>query len=234
MEAKSYTKINRFKMTIFSQFVMVVQAMLTDDIIIMIFGELNETTKSIGELLFLATTIWYMYSLYKMVKGFESNIKIINTVYIVLIIAFVIGAVLASPGVNILEDKVKRLVLFFVQCSLYYSFCTMIYYTIIEIFSEKSNMEERMWGSASIFLMISISFASVYDIVCLVYPNATGVLHEMRFHSYMMCLSYSLNVVGALDTSYPDAIPIIKDISVIEAVWSHLFAVLLVGRLLSK
>lgn len=234
MQINQDAKINRFKMTIFSQFIMVVQAMLTDDIIIMLFGEITEASKSVGELLFLATTIWYMYSLFKMVKGFESNTKMVNTVYIVLITAFVIGATLASPGVQVLDEPVKRFVLFCVQCSLYYSFCTMIYFTIIEIFSENSNMEERMWGSASIFLMISISFASVYDIVCLVYPNATGVLHEMRFHSYMMCVSYSLNVVGALDTSYPDAIPIIKDVSVIEAVWSHLFAVLLVGRLLSK
>lgn len=234
MESNLAAKVNKFKMTIFSQFIMVLQAMLTDDIIVMIFGEMNEATKSVGEMLFLATTIWYMYSLYRMVKGFESNTKYVNIVYIILVIAFVIGATLASPGVEILPENIKRLVLFCVQCSLYYSFCTMIYYTIIEIFNENCNMEERMWGSASIFLMITISFASVYDIVCLVYPNATGVLHEMRFHSYMMCVSYSLNIVGALDTSYPDAIPIIKDISVIEAVWSHLFAVLLVGRLLSK
>jgi len=232
MEINS-VKIHRFKLTIFSQFILIVQALLNEDIIHMIM-EPSEMSKSIGETLFLCTTIWYMVNMYKMVKSFDTNIKVVNRVYTILVTAVLIGGVLASPGVHIIEDNIKRIILFFVQVSLYSSFCTIIYYTIIEIFGEKSNMEERMWGSACIYLMISISFASVYDIVCLVYPNATGVLHEMRFHSYMMCVAYSMNVLGALDSSFPDAMLIVKDVSIIEAVWSNLFSVLLVGRLLSK
>lgn len=226
-------KIKRFKLTIFSQFVLIVEAMLIEDII-HIIAEPSELTKTIGEVIFLLTTVWYMYSMFKMVKSFDENTKSVNVMYIVLFIATLIGGTLASPGVQIIDESTKRIILFFVQVSLYSSFCMIIYFTLIEIFVEKSNMEERMWGSACIYLMISISFASLYDIVCLIYPNATGILHEMRFHSYMMCVAYSMNVLGALDTSFPLAIPIIKDISIIEAVWSNLFAVLLVGRLLSK
>ncbi|MFN0047821.1 MAG: hypothetical protein ACKVOU_01715 [Cytophagales bacterium] len=220
-------------MTIFSQFVLIVEALLIEDLIHMV-SEPSELTKSIGETIFLLTTIWYLYSMFKMVKSFDENTKSVNVMYIVLFIAALIGGTLASPGVHIIDDSIKRVILFCVQVSLYSSFCMIIYFTLIEIFVEKSNMEERMWGSACIYLMISISFASLYDIVCLVYPNATGILHEMRFHSYMMCVNYSMNVLGALDTSFPNAMPIIKDISIIEAVWSNLFSVLLVGRLLSK
>jgi hypothetical protein len=226
-------KIKRFKLTIFSQFVLIVQALLNEDLLHMIM-EPSEMSKTIGETLFLCVVAWYMYCLFKMVKSFEYNVKGVNTLYIILVIAAVIAGTLASPGVHLFEDNVKRVILFCVQVSLYSSFCTLIYYSIIEIFGETSTMEERMWGSAAIFLMIAISFASVYDVICLVYPNATGVLHEMRFHSYMMCVAYSMNVLGALDTSFPDAIAIVKDVAIIEAIWNHLFAVLLVGRLLSK
>lgn len=233
MEKNNELRLKYFKMTIISQFIMAFEALLIEDFIHIVVPP-SEGAKSFGEIVFLLTTIWYMYSLYKMVRCFNTNVKLVNGMYIALFTAFVIGATLASPGVEIFEDIVKRFILFGVQVTLYSSFCMIIYYTIIEIFGENSNMEERMWGSAAVFLMIVISFASVYDIVCLVYPNATGVLHEMRFHSYMMCVAYSLNVVGALDTSFPEAIPIIKDFSILEAVWSHLFGLLLVGRLLSK
>lgn len=233
MENKNKNRLKYFKQTIFSQFMMAFEALLIEDLIHMAVPP-SEAAKSFGEIIFLLTTIWYMYSLYKMVRCFDSNAKIVNGMYIALVTAFVIGATLASPGVEIFDDVTKRFILFGVQVTLYSSFCMLIYYTIIEIFGENSNMEERMWGSAAVFLMIAISFASMYDIVCLVYPNATGVLHEMRFHSYMMCVAYSLNVVGALDTAFPEAIPIVKDISILEAVWSHLFGLLLVGRLLSK
>lgn len=226
-------KIKRFKLTLFSQFVLIVEALLNEDLLHM-FMSPSETSKSIGETLFLITTIWYMYNMYKMVKSFDANTKIVNRMYMLLFIAFLIGGTLASPGVHLVEDTVKRIILFGVQICLYSSFCMIIYFTIIEIFGEKSDMEERMWGSACIYLMISVSFASLYDMVCLMYPNATGILHEMRFHSYMMCVAYSMNVLGALDTTFPNAMLIIKDISIIEAVWSNLFAVLLVGRLLSK
>lgn len=226
-------KLRYFKYAIFSQFMMAFEALLNEDLIHMAL-EPSEVSKSIGEMIFLVTTIWYMFCLYRMVRTFDTNVKVVNGMYILLVTAFVMGAVLASPGVEIVDPTTKRLILFGVQVCLYSSFCMIIYYSIIEIFGDNSNMEERMWGSAAIFLMIAISFASLYDIVCLVYPNATGILHEMRFHSYMMCVAYSLNVIGALDTTFPDAIPIIKDISILEAVWSHLFGVLLVGRLLSK
>ncbi len=233
MIVQNTLKISRFQATIFSQFIVIVEALLIEDLLHMVLPP-EELAKSIGEIIFLITTIWYVYCMYKMVKSFGSNLKVVNTMYVALAIAFVIGGTLASPGVNIFEDLYKRIILFVVQVTLFSSFCMIIYYTIIEIFTEDSTMEVRMWGSACIFLMISISFASLYDVVCLVYPNATGVLHEMRFHSYMMCVSYSLNIIGALDTTFPNAIPIIRDISILEAVWSHLFAVLLVGRLLSK
>jgi len=228
-------KIKRFKLTIFSQFLLIIEALLIEDVIHM-FTEPSEISKSIGELIFLFTTIYYLYCMYQMVKSFNSNVKMVNVMYIILTIAAIIGGTLASPGIHILDHvmTVKRLILGAVQVSLYGSFCSIIYFTLIEIFEENSDMEERMWGSACIYLMISVSFASLYDMVCLVYPNATGILHELRFHSYMMCVTYSMNVLGALDTSFPNAIQIIKDISIIEAVWSNLFAVLLVGRLLSK
>jgi hypothetical protein len=230
---EDFTKISRFKTTLFSQFILILQSLILEDVIHMVLPP-NELAKSIGEVIFLITAIWYVYTLYQMVKTFNSNPKVVNTMYLILFFAFLVGGTLASPGVHIFEETPKRIILFLVQLSLFSAFCMIIYYAIIEIFGDESNMEVRMWGSACIFLMIAIGFASVYDFVCLIYPNATGVLHEMRLHSYMMCVAYSMNVVGALDTNFPDAIPMVRDIAIIEAVWNNLFAVLLVGRLLAK
>lgn len=226
-------RTNYFKAVVIIQIILIVEALLLEDIFKIFIPE-SETSKSICEILFIIPTITYMYYLFKLVRSFERNVKYVNAVFFILFFTFIVGGTIASPGVHIVEGFHRRLLLFFVQIFLFLSFCKIIYFTLLEIFDDEVTVNERLWGSTCLFLMIAITFTSLYDIVCLIYPNAIGIQHNLRMLDYMHNLSYSINVIGALDTAFPNAIPMIQHISIIEAAWSHIFALILVGRLLSK
>jgi hypothetical protein len=226
-------KTNYFKAVVFIQIILILEALLLEDIV-KVFLPVTEMSKAICEVLFIIPTIAYMYYLYKLVRSFDNNTKTVNVIFVMLFITFIVGGTIASPGVHLLEGMHRRILLFIVQVCLFGAFCKIIYYTLLEIFEDDIQINERLWGCTCLFLMIAIAFTSLYDIVSLIYPHAIGLTHEMRMLDYMHNLSYSINVIGALDTAYPNAIPMIQHISIIEAAWSHIFALVLVGRLLSK
>lgn len=39
-------------------------------------------------------------------------------------------------------------------------------------------------------------------------------------------------MLGSIDTGYPNAIKLIKNIAILEAVWGNLFTVLIIGKLM--
>ena len=50
--------------------------------------------------------------------------------------------------------------------------------------------------------------------------------------NYSECVRYSMCILGGLDPAQPDTTRLIRNISVIEAVWSNLFVVLIIGKLM--
>ncbi|MCS6832216.1 MAG: hypothetical protein NZ521_01470 [Flammeovirgaceae bacterium] len=50
----------------------------------------------------------------------------------------------------------------------------------------------------------------------------------------MNSVAYSISVIGNFNPLYENTSAFINRISIIEAVWAHLFVVLVVGRLLAK
>ena len=80
--------------------------------------------------------------------------------------------------------------------------------------------------------MIGIAFGSLYDIINIIQPGSFGEKINLGLESYSECIYYSMNVLGGLDTAYPNPTRLIRNIGVIEAVWGNLFIVLLIGNLL--
>ena len=226
-------KTNYFKAVVLVQIILILEALLIEDTLRIFLPE-SETTKSICEVLFIIPTFVYMYFLYKLVRSFEYNTRTVNYLFLILFGTFIVGGTIASPGMHIVEGFHRRFILFIVQIALFGTFSKIIYYTLLEIFEDNIPVNERLWGCTCVFLMVAITFTSLYDMVSLIYPDAIGITHHMRMLDYMHNLSYSINIIGALDSAYPKAIPMIQHISIVEAAWSHIFALILVGRLLSK
>jgi hypothetical protein len=56
---------------------------------------------------------------------------------------------------------------------------------------------------------------------------------DLGLPSYAESIYYSMAILGGMDPLYENPIKIVRNISVIEAVWGNLFAILIIGRLLS-
>ncbi len=79
--------------------------------------------------------------------------------------------------------------------------------------------------------MIGISFGSLYDLIAILNPSSLGTKLELGMPSYTENIYYSFNVLGGLDTAYPNPINLVRNLGVIEAIWGNLFIVLIIGKL---
>lgn len=222
-----------FRNIVFLQMLIIVSAMLLKEILA-ISGVNLATSNTIRDFLFLVTGGSYVFVLWDLLRDLTKN----NTLLVGMFILILFGLGVAFFAVNPLYDffpneDAKRPYLFFVHSALFIVESTVIYHCVYDIFSGKKLSVEKIWGSACIYLMIGISFGSVYDLIHIVHPESMGIPLAQGLESYTVCIYYSMTIIGGHD-AFMDAIPLIQNIGIIEAVWSNLFIVLLVGRLLGK
>jgi hypothetical protein len=187
-----------------------------------------------GELIFLCLGGAYLLLLWSMLRLFTPSKTVRWLTLGTLLASYAATLVAANPVFHLLAQEPERKVLLIIHIALFIVEGTLIYYTIRENFKDDLNMSEKMWGSACVFFMIGISFGSLYDIICLIQPGSLGVTFNQGLPNYMECIHHSFTLIGGLDPDYANASPLIKKIAVVETVWSNLFVVVFVGRLLSK
>ena len=79
--------------------------------------------------------------------------------------------------------------------------------------------------------MFGFSFGSLYDLIAIALPGAMGANIELGLPNYAECLTYSFCILGGIDAGIMP-IRLIRNISVIEAVWGSLYGMLIIGKLL--
>jgi hypothetical protein len=90
---------------------------------------------------------------------------------------------------------------------------------------------DKLWGAACIFLMIGISFGSLYDLISVAKPGSLGVAIELGLPNYAECVTYSFSILGGVDSGLQPS-RLIRNISILEAVWGGLYGMLIIGKLL--
>lgn len=173
----------------------------------------------------------YSFLLWDLLRDFTNDRRIIRG-YLLILIIVVIGSLNEFPYYKFIEVPNRRMLLLVIHSLLFPLEVTVIAFGIRDIFSGEYLTPDKLWGSACLFLMIAISFGSLYDLICIIKPGSLGVPLELGLTNYSECSAYSLCVVGGLDTPYPNASRLIKSISIIEAVWSNLFVILIIGKLM--
>jgi hypothetical protein len=108
---------------------------------------------------------------------------------------------------------------------------TVIGFAIRDMFSAGFITSDKLWGAACVFLMVGISFGSLYDLICIARPGSLGVDIELGLPNYSECVTYSFSVLGGIDSDLKPT-KLVKNISVIESVWGVLYAMLIIGKLL--
>lgn len=209
-------------------------------VIIVIFGltlsgpVLEDSSSPLSKLIitiFFGFGTMYNFLLWDLLRNFTKSRFLIITIFIILIGMIIFGILTEFPYYQILHID-RQVTLLIVHGLLFPVEITIIGFAIRDIFMSQYFTPDKLWGSAAVFLMIGISFGSLYDLLCTVNPGSLGATIELGFPTYSECVNYSFCILGGLDTGYPNPSRIIKNISVFEAVWSTLFSVLIIGKLL--
>ncbi len=184
-------------------------------------------------LLFSGFGVLYAFLLWDMMRNFTQNLPLISIVFFVLIGIVITGLIVENPFIQFVPGDLRRPFLMGIHGALFPIEVLVISFTIVDVFGGKYMSTERLWGAACVFLMIGISFGSLYDLINIIQPGSLGEELELGLPSYTECIYYSFNVLGGLDTAYPNPTKLVRNLGVIESVWGNLFTVLIIGKLLT-
>lgn len=222
-----------YRNIVYLQMMIILSAMLLKETL-SIAGVDVKVSNMIRDILFLTLGGLYVIVLWDVLRNLTKSNTLIAGMFVLMLVGLGVAFFAVNPVYDFFEsENAKRPYLFFVHLSLFIIESTVIYHCVYDIFTGKKLSAEKIWGAACIYLMIGISFGSVYDLINIVNPGSMGVPVAQGLESYMICIYYSMTIIGGHD-AFLQAVPLIQNLGIIEAVWSNLFIVLLVGRLLGK
>lgn len=195
---------------------------------------LENSTSSLSKFIitiFFGFGTLYNFLMWDLLRNFTKNKILITTIFVVLVGMIIFGMLTEFPYYKVLDIE-RQTTLLIIHGLLFPIEITVISFAIRDIFMGQYFTPDKLWGSACVFLMIGISFGSLYDLLCTINPGSLGAPIELGFPTYAECVNYSFCILGGVDTGYPNTTKIIRNISVIEAVWGTLFSVLIIGKLL--
>lgn len=112
-------------------------------------------------------------------------------------------------------------------------FFTILFIMIRDIFIEKHDITYSLIGAANIFLSLIVTFSFILSIFILAYPTLIpGVTTVNEIYNIAFVIS-SYSIAG-IDFPYNNVPQILKNITTFESIIVHLYAVMIVGRLLSR
>ena len=175
----------------------------------------------------------YAFLLWDLLKDFTNSRLLVTFVLIILFIVTALGLAGEFPYYQILEIKNRPLYLFFLHGMLFPIEILVIGYAIKDLFSGNAFTYSKLWGAACVYLMIGISFGSLYDLLHIAGIASFGKPMTLGLETYSESIYYSFTILGGLDSSFENTTKLIRNIGVVEAVWGNLFAILIIGKLLS-
>jgi hypothetical protein len=173
----------------------------------------------------------YTYLMCDLLRNFTSNKPFLIVIYSTLFIAIGIGILSEFPYYEIIHVANRRTLLLVVHGLLFPIEITVIAFAIRDIFSKGYLTPDKLWGAACVFLMVGISFGSLYDLISIASPGALGANIELGFPNYSECVTFSFTILGGIDSGL-EPVKFVRNISTLEAVWGNLYGMLIIGKLL--
>ncbi len=110
---------------------------------------------------------------------------------------------------------------------------TSFYEAVTDVFGENLKIRDSLLGASNIFLLIIILFTFIYAMMGIIVPNSVVADADIS-KLYNTCYIHSGYIVASMDPPDSNFAPFIKNSMNIESIFTHLFEVMIVGRLLSK
>jgi hypothetical protein len=173
----------------------------------------------------------YLVALCDMLRNYTRSVWIVRGSFFCLAFAFVI-----LVGVNLLfapSPGTRNTLLLVAHGTLALVQIEVIAFAIRDLFRGRHRTSDRLWGTACIYFMSGFAFASVYATVLMLQPAAFGAPLPPDAYVFFEAMYLSFNALVGLDTSYPDASRLVRNLALLQGLWSQLYLVLLIGRLLT-
>lgn len=173
----------------------------------------------------------YAFLLWDLLRNFTGNRGLLIIFLALLIGIVVVGILVEFPYYQIIHIANRQEYLLTIHSLLFPVEVTVIGFAIRDLFSGSYMTPDKLWGAACIFLMVGISFGSLYDLISIAKPGSLGVAIELGLPNYAECVTYSFSILGGIDSGRTPS-RLIRNISIIEAVWGGLYGMLIIGKLL--
>jgi len=173
----------------------------------------------------------YAFLLWDLLRNFTTSKILIAGILILLIGIVTAGILVEFPYYQLVKVNDRQAYLFLLHGILFPIEVTVIGFAIRDLFSAGYLTSDKLWGAACVFLMVGISFGSLYDLITIARPGSLGVVVELGLPNYSECVTYSFSVLGGIDTDLKPS-RLIKNISVIESVWGVIYSMIIIGKLL--
>lgn len=173
----------------------------------------------------------YAFLLWDLLRNFTKSKTLILLTLIVLILIVFTGILAEFPYYQFIEIEDRQSYLLLLHGTLFPIELIVIGFAIRDIFSGSVLTPDKLWGAACVFLMVGISFGSLYDLISIAKPGSLGVSLELGLPNYSECVTFSMCVLGGIDHGL-EPTRLIRNISAIESVWGVLYGMLIIGKLL--
>jgi asparagine N-glycosylation enzyme membrane subunit Stt3 len=173
----------------------------------------------------------YAFLLWDLLRNFTESRALVITILVVLSGIVVTGMLVEFPYYQLVHVSDRQAYLLAIHGLLFPIEITVIGFALRDIFSGEFMTSDKLWGAACIFIMIGISFGSLYDLITIMRPGSLGQNFELGLPNYSECVTYSFCILGGIDPGLAPA-RLIRNISVLEAVWGGLYGMLIIGKLL--
>ncbi len=173
----------------------------------------------------------YAFLLWDLLRNFTTSRTLLIVFLTVLASIVVVGTLVEFPYYQVLQVDDRRIYLLVIHSLLFPIEVTVIAFAIRDIFTGGFFTSDKLWGAACIYLMIGISFGSLYDLISIAVPGSLGAPIELGLPNYAECVSYSLGILGGVDSGLSPT-RLIRNISILEAVWGSIYGMLIIGKLL--
>jgi hypothetical protein len=221
-KAKDYRNIVLIQVVIVSSGLILSEPLLAD-------SKSAESKLIISIFSFFGAT--YAFLQWDLLRNFTDSKILINAIFVALILVIITGILVEFPYYQIVEVPNRQVYLLALHGVLFPIEVTVISFAIRDLFSGSYMTPDKLWGAACIFLMIGISFGSLFDLITIAKPGSLGVAIELGLPNYAECVTYSFSILGGVDSGLQPS-RLIRNISILEAVWGGLYGMLIIGKLL--
>jgi hypothetical protein len=187
----------------------------------------------LAETLFFLALGTYAFLLWDMLRNYTTSRRIVTLNFIFIMGVFVAGFICVNPFWPMELSTPYRIMLVAIQACLLTVECFVIGFTIREFFKRDLDLPIKLWGAAALYMMIGMSFGSVYEILCILQLDCLGTEIPLRTIAMMKRVGFSFMVLCGMDVPY-DVSGLIASVTTIEALFGEIFIVLIVGRFLVK